>query len=334
MTASQREFLIGLSRKVHEDRSPAFLTQLRAYASEPTTRQASHWIESLKMQRDSPKPRALILDVDGTACDVRGIRHYLFDPKDRDFDRFHRASSFCPPNEQVIDLVRSSQERGLKTVVVTARQHKYRDLTEGWFAKHEIDYDAIYLRADNDFRPDYEVKQGILADVRESYNPIHAIDDNPNVLRLWCDEGVAMTRVPGYDGNVQGVIEIHNPFATTPQDSQPKQGSGAVRLPEVEAGRYAVPTEEGKLAFYEVSKPTRGKWAGRTFVSVLASDTEYPVRGKAAQTVLNKIAANPKEALARYGQEIGVCGACNRTLTDEESRRRGVGPVCAAKMGF
>lgn len=33
-------------------------------------------------------------------------------------------------------------------------------------------------------------------------------------------------------------------------------------------------------------------------------------------------------ARERYGREIGRCGICNRTLTDEESRRIGIGPVC------
>lgn len=36
------------------------------------------------------------------------------------------------------------------------------------------------------------------------------------------------------------------------------------------------------------------------------------------------------EAAALYGQKLGHCGICGRTLTDEESRARGIGPTCAA----
>lgn len=107
-----------------------------------------------------------------------------------------------------------------------------------------------------------------------------------------------------------------------------------VPLPDVPAGHYAVETEAGHLAFYEVDRPTEGRWAGRTFVSVLASDERHPVRGAATAAVLAKIAADPRAAMLRYGQEIGRCGHCHRTLTQEDSRRRGIGPICAQGMGF
>lgn len=106
------------------------------------------------------------------------------------------------------------------------------------------------------------------------------------------------------------------------------------QLPDVPAGRYAVDTEEGHLAFYRVDRPTEGAWAGRTFVKVQASDELHPVRGGAAASVLRKIAVDPAAASLRYGREIGSCGVCGRTLTDEDSRARGIGPICAEKTGW
>lgn len=102
----------------------------------------------------------------------------------------------------------------------------------------------------------------------------------------------------------------------------------------VPAGRYAVENADGKLSFYKVDTPTEGKWAGFTFLKVLASDTEYPVKGAGKATILAAIAVDPKAALIRYGREIGACGVCNRTLTDEASREAGIGPVCAANGGY
>lgn len=41
--------------------------------------------------------KAVLVDVDGTLCDVSGIRHYVQSfPKNRNFDKFHRASALCP----------------------------------------------------------------------------------------------------------------------------------------------------------------------------------------------------------------------------------------------
>jgi hypothetical protein len=102
----------------------------------------------------------------------------------------------------------------------------------------------------------------------------------------------------------------------------------------VEAGRYALEVD-GVTKFYKVDKPTEGRWAGYTFVNVQASDELYPVRNKIARDeILNLIAANPKEAMLRYGKELGHCGHCGRTLTDETSRSLGIGPVCRGKLGW
>ena len=101
----------------------------------------------------------------------------------------------------------------------------------------------------------------------------------------------------------------------------------------VAAGRYAVQlADDDQLRFYKVDTPTEGRWAGRTFVNMYASDDRYPVRGARATQVLAAIAADPQAAMLRYGQEIGACGHCGRKLTDEASRARGIGPVCAGRM--
>ena len=104
-------------------------------------------------------------------------------------------------------------------------------------------------------------------------------------------------------------------------------------LPEVPEGRYALRVD-GVVKFYVVDQPTEGKWAGWTFVKVQASDDLFPVKGEARRPILEAIAQDPAAAAALYGHELGVCGVCNRTLTDEESRARGIGPVCAQKRGW
>lgn len=105
-------------------------------------------------------------------------------------------------------------------------------------------------------------------------------------------------------------------------------------LPAVPAGRYAV-EQDGVLRFYRLDCPTEGKWAGYTFLKVQASDEFWPIKDAATKTqVLSAIAADPRAALERYGKELGVCGICGRTLTDEESRSIGIGPVCIEKGGW
>lgn len=105
---------------------------------------------------------------------------------------------------------------------------------------------------------------------------------------------------------------------------------------DVPEGRYAVRGSDGVVKFYKVDRPTEGRWAGYTFVKVQASDDLYPVKGKGPrEAVLAAIAeAGIEASMTLYGRELGKCGHCGRTLTDEDSRARGIGPICFAKMGF
>lgn len=111
-----------------------------------------------------------------------------------------------------------------------------------------------------------------------------------------------------------------------------------VSADRVPAGRYAIVTEAGatnELAFYKVDRPDTGKWAGYVFVKMIVGDVEQRMSRTAAAAVLAKIAeVGPETAMATYGHEIGECGMCGRMLTNDESRARGIGPVCAAKAGW
>ena len=104
---------------------------------------------------------------------------------------------------------------------------------------------------------------------------------------------------------------------------------------DVAAGRYAVTGLEGQTVFVKVDRPSTGRWAGRTFVKVQAGSDFLPTFKETQRVLLERIVEDgPKEAMLRYGQEIGSCGHCGRTLTNEESRRVGIGPVCREKMGW
>lgn len=98
-------------------------------------------------------------------------------------------------------------------------------------------------------------------------------------------------------------------------------------------GRYAITFNSGVTRFFEVNTPTEGKWSGYTFLSIQASDDLHPVRDREKRTaVLNMIRKDPQTASALYGQKIGRCGICHKTLTDETSRAYGIGPVCREKF--
>jgi len=124
--------------------------------------------------------------------------------------------------------------------------------------------------------------------------------------------------------------------------AQPRTEAGPVEVTTLElpvktdkhgkpmALRYAVDID-GTTKFYRI-KP--GRKAGFWFIDVQASDEYHPIRNAGTKAAIIKaiVAAGPDACMARYGQLIGSCGRCGRTLTDADSRAMGIGPDCREKM--
>lgn len=140
---------------------------------------------------------AVIFDMDGTLCDVTSIRHHVTGAK-RNFHAFHTESASCPPHPHVVEAARRMHREGKAVLIVTARKRRYERLTGFWLALHQVPSDGLYMRADEDDRPDYEVKRDILARIRRRYRPVLAWDDNPAVIQLWQEEGIPYELVPGW----------------------------------------------------------------------------------------------------------------------------------------
>lgn len=145
------------------------------------------------------KPLAAIFDVDGTLCDVSGIRHYVKNPRHRDFTSFHAASIFAPAHQQVVELAQSLHENGVTIFVVTARKERWRYMTSTWLQKYGVPFLYLYMREDNDDRKDVEVKRDILNRIIIRYRPILAVDDNPAVIELWDSHEIPTIIVPGWE---------------------------------------------------------------------------------------------------------------------------------------
>lgn len=117
-----------------------------------------------------------------------------------------------------------------------------------------------------------------------------------------------------------------------------KAAPKTVVMPDISAGYYAVPAEDGvhDLTFYRVDRPTKGHYAGLTFVKhLVGGDKAWPVKGAAAVSAVEAVlAVGETAAMKLYADEFGRCGKCNRTLTDAVSRHYGIGPDCRKGMSL
>jgi len=115
------------------------------------------------------------------------------------------------------------------------------------------------------------------------------------------------------------------------------RGTTSEPMPDVPAGRYALDTRDGGVAFYQVDRPTEGRWAGYIFVKLLigAPGDWRQERVGDRRAILSRTAeAGPREAAIRFGLESGHCGRCGSPLSNEESLRLGIGPICRDKAGW
>lgn len=149
--------------------------------------------------------KAVIIDMDGTLCDVSSIRYFVNPdhpdfPGFKDWESFHGGAIDCPPNEEALTEYRRAKDEGLAILIVTARMEQWALPTLLWLSENDIEHDALFMRVQNDYRKDYVIKREILEEIKEQgYEPVRAVDDNPAVIELWEEEGIETVKIQGWE---------------------------------------------------------------------------------------------------------------------------------------
>jgi predicted kinase len=134
--------------------------------------------------------KAIICDIDGTLADCRHRLHYVLPGAKRDCDAFFAGMANDVCIDPVADLIRAAHAR-YEVVLCSGRPEKYRPITMKWLYDNDVAFDALYMRPDDDTRPDHIVKMQILRGIREDgYEPFIVIDDRQSVVDMWRDAGL------------------------------------------------------------------------------------------------------------------------------------------------
>ena len=160
------------------------------------------------------KELAIIVDVDGTLADMRGVRGPF------EWDKVHLDK----PHQDIIDLVRDlcyievptgeledEFEYGelvrsheiykmkYKIIITTGRDGVCEEATKKWLKDHKIHFDEFYIRKAGDFRKDNIIKSEIYMDhIRPKYDVKFVIDDRDQVVDMWRSLGLRVLQVaPG-----------------------------------------------------------------------------------------------------------------------------------------
>lgn len=131
------------------------------------------------------KPKAVIVDIDGTLAKMVGRQPYDWSRVGEDCVHYH-----------VKDVVDGLREVGYKIVVVSGRDGVCYEDTNRWLTKHEIWYDDFFMRSAGDMRPDTVIKEELFWEkIAENYDVKMAIDDRPKVCRQFRAMGINVLQV-------------------------------------------------------------------------------------------------------------------------------------------
>jgi len=132
------------------------------------------------------KTPAFIFDIDGTLA-LMGDRS-PFDWKRVGIDA---------PNLPIITILSRIQAHGQeKILLVSGRDGVAYEDTERWLKKHDIPYDALYMRPARNREKDYIIKERIYhRDIEPHYEVIAVFDDRDQTVHKWRELGLTCLQV-------------------------------------------------------------------------------------------------------------------------------------------
>lgn len=132
-------------------------------------------------------PTAIICDIDGTLAHGidNGIRlPYEWDKVDMDELDVEIAALLHYLNQDV------------EIILVSGRNSVCREKTEGWLKHHNIHYDNLLMRAEDDNRDDTIIKKEIYEEhIKGKYNVRFVLDDRQRVVDMWRSLGLKCLQV-------------------------------------------------------------------------------------------------------------------------------------------
>jgi predicted kinase len=152
-------------------------------------RQYIKWLEITKRKKyiaNIQKPKALIVDIDGTLARMKNRGPFDWSMVGQD-ELDHAVS--C--------LVFGFYLQLYKIIILSGRDSVCRRETEEWLAKHMVNqagylyYDKLFMRAEGDSRKDSIIKEEIFWNhISDNYNVVAVVDDRPQMTRMWRELGI------------------------------------------------------------------------------------------------------------------------------------------------
>jgi hypothetical protein len=151
--------------------------------------------------------RCVLVDIDGVLADASNRQHYLNNPEGRrDWRGFFGAVGEDLPLSAVPALL-ALLDSSLSVVLLSARPAWVFQLTVDWLHRHEMRWDLLILRGDDDIADAADFKRGVLFELRAmGWDVALAIDDDERIIEMYSTEN-------------QPALYIHSGYYASPSTS-------------------------------------------------------------------------------------------------------------------
>lgn len=142
--------------------------------------------------------KIVVFDIDGTLANVEHRRQFVAS-KPKNWPAWNAGMAHDTLHKDIKWLLDTLQSAGNMIVICSGRGEETRAVTEAWLVKHNISWQALYMRKEKDYRKDSIVKVELLQQIRKDYgNPYMWVDDRQQVVDAIRAEGIRVLQVaPG-----------------------------------------------------------------------------------------------------------------------------------------
>ena len=134
--------------------------------------------------------RIILCDIDGTLATIGDRAKILEKDKltEKEYDEFNAQSESSSCIEDIANIIRNLKDAETKIYLITAREKKWKKITQHWLRLNEIPYDNLLMRNDGDKNSDADVKLKI---VKEYVNPKRVwfvLEDRDDVVQMYRED--------------------------------------------------------------------------------------------------------------------------------------------------
>lgn len=122
------------------------------------------------------KTKAFVCDIDGVILTLS--KWYTI-------EEFYENIMYCYPIDWAVHLVKGLQKGGIKPLFLTARDSRYKGITEHQL-KQCFDFPIhLDMRLHGDLREDFEIKRDYIEQYLKEYEILFCIDDNKKNCEMY-----------------------------------------------------------------------------------------------------------------------------------------------------